>query len=114
SSSTEAPSLHRGYPASSVLQASPPPQAARPVSRELPVDPLPRSPLGASRVASGLLCLHAVALTPAGSMEPVRSCFSIVSGLPLCNSPVGSCNYFFGACSAFTRVTACTLTESPT
>src|ERR1035438_8931343 len=31
----------------------------------------------------------------------------------LCNSQVGSCNYFFGACSAFTRVMACTLTESP-
>src|SRR5439155_24208366 len=26
---------------------------------------------------------------------------------------VGSCNYFFEACSAFTRVTACTLAESP-
>src|SRR6202051_1176084 len=30
-----------------------------------------------------------------------------------CNSKVGSCNYFFGACSAFTHVTACTLAESP-
>ena len=30
----------------------------------------------------------------------------------LCNSQVGSCNYFFGACSAFTHVTACTLAES--
>ena len=37
---------------------------------------------GASRVASGLLCLHAVAITPAGSMKLVRSSFSIVSGLP--------------------------------
>ena len=37
---------------------------------------------GASRVASGLLCLHAVAITPAGSMESVRSSFSTVSGLP--------------------------------
>ena len=37
--STEAPSLHRSYPASSVLRASPPSQSARPVSRELPVDP---------------------------------------------------------------------------
>ena len=37
--STEAPSLHRSYPASSVLRASPPSQTARPVSRELPVDP---------------------------------------------------------------------------
>ena len=31
----------------------------------------------------------------------------------LCNSQVGSCNYCFGACSAFTHVMACTLTESP-
>src|SRR5438552_5256735 len=30
----------------------------------------------------------------------------------LCNSQVGSCNYFFGACSAFTHVMACTLAES--
>ena len=37
--STEAPSLHRSYPASSVLRASPPSHSARPVSRELPVDP---------------------------------------------------------------------------
>src|SRR6266853_624116 len=37
--STEAPSLHRNYPASSVLRASPPSQSARPVSHELPVDP---------------------------------------------------------------------------
>ena len=37
--STEAPSLHRNYPASPVLRASPPSQSARPVSHELPVDP---------------------------------------------------------------------------
>src|SRR6478672_7174798 len=30
-----------------------------------------------------------------------------------CNSKVGSCNYCFGACSAFTHVMACTLAESP-
>jgi hypothetical protein len=36
---TEAPSLCRSYPASSVLRTSPPPHTARPVSRELPVDP---------------------------------------------------------------------------
>ena len=35
----EAPSLHRSYPASSVLRASPPSHTAWPVSRELPVDP---------------------------------------------------------------------------
>src|ERR1035438_2095268 len=36
---TEAPSLRRSYPASAVLRTSPPPHTARPVSRELPVDP---------------------------------------------------------------------------
>ena len=35
-----------------------------------------------SRVASGLLCLHAIAITPADPMELVRSSISIVSGLP--------------------------------
>ena len=42
--STEAPSLPRPYPASSVLRASPPSQSARPISHEPPVDL--RSPLG--------------------------------------------------------------------
>ena len=37
---------------------------------------------GASRVASGLLCVHAIAITPVGPMELVRSSLSIVSGLP--------------------------------
>src|SRR4029077_14890959 len=37
---------------------------------------------GASRVASGLLCVHAIAITPAGPTELVRSSLSIVNGLP--------------------------------
>jgi hypothetical protein len=37
---------------------------------------------GASRVASGLLCVHAIAITPAGSTELVRSSISIANGLP--------------------------------
>jgi len=78
---TEAPSLCRSYPASSVLRTSPPPHTARPGSRELPVDPLTIT-AGASRVAPDPLCLHAVATTPAGSMELIRSDCSIVVGLP--------------------------------
>ena len=35
---TEASSLHRHYPASSVLRASPSPQTAQPASHEVPVD----------------------------------------------------------------------------
>jgi hypothetical protein len=37
---------------------------------------------GVSRVASGPLCLHAVATTPAGPMDRIRSYCSIVVGLP--------------------------------
>src|SRR5947209_243158 len=51
------------------------------VSRELSVDPTAIT-AGASRVASGLLCVHAIAITPAGSMELVRSSVSIDCGLP--------------------------------
>src|SRR5882762_10451446 len=96
---TEAPSLHRNYPASSVLRASPPPHTARPVSHELPVDPdrdhrwgfpcclwspMPtchRHYPGRFNGAYSLVYLH--------QLRP-----------SLCNSQVGSCNCFFGACSA--------------
>jgi hypothetical protein len=37
---------------------------------------------GASRVAPGLPCLHAIAITPVGLRELVRSSVSLVSGLP--------------------------------
>ena len=109
---TEAPSLHRRYQASLVLRASPPPQTARPVSRELPVDPYRDHRWG----------------FPCCVWSPMRTCYRHYPGrfdeacslVPLhrlrpslCNSQVGSCNCFFGACSAFTHVMACTLAESP-
>ena len=68
---------------------------------------------GASRVASNLLCIHAVAITPAG---PLGACVAL---LPQQRRPspkfrwVGSRVIFFEACSAFTRVTACILAKSP-
>ena len=68
---------------------------------------------GTSRVAPGPLCLHAVANTPAGLMEFVRSYDSISFGLPSLSGRVGSCVNVFEACSAFTHVTACTLARSP-
>jgi hypothetical protein len=68
---------------------------------------------GVSRVASGLLCVHAIAITPAGSMKLVRSSISHRLRPSLCNSQVGSCNCFFEACSAFTHVMACTLSLAP-
>ena len=109
---TEAPSLHRSYPASSVLRTSPPPHTARPVSRELPVDPYRDHRWGfPCCVWSPMPTCHrhypgrsdgACSLVPLHRQRP-----------SLCNSQVGSCNCFFGACSAFTHVMACTLAESP-
>jgi hypothetical protein len=68
---------------------------------------------GTSRVASDPLGLHAVANTPAGPMETN----SLVLSHRLRPSPnrrrVGPCIVGFEACSAFTHVTACMLTESP-
>jgi len=99
--STEAPFLHRSYPASSVVRASPPSHTARPVSRELPVDPYGDhrldfpccawSPLPACRRQypgrSDGTCL----LVPSHQLRP---------SLDL--SGVGSCISRFGACTAFT------------
>jgi len=110
--STEAPSLHRSYPASSVLRASPPSQSARPFSRELPVDPYCNhrwdfpccvwSPLLACRRhypgRSDGIC----SLMPFHSLRPSPKSWR-----------VGSCINVFEACSAFTHVTACMLAESP-
>src|SRR5260370_14039653 len=46
-------------------------------------------------------------------MEFVRSYRSTNFGLPTKPGRVGSCITVFGACSAFTKVTACTLAKSP-
>ena len=66
------------------LRASPPPQTARPVSRELPVDPHCDHRWGFP------CCVWSPVHTcprhyPGRSMKRVRSCFSIVGGLP-CNT----------------------------
>ena len=78
---TEVPSLHRSCAVSQVLRTPPPPHTARPSLTSYRLTPTTIT-AGASRVASGLLCLHAIAITPAGPTELVRSLISIVSGLP--------------------------------
>ena len=109
---TEVPSLRRSYPASSVLRTSPPPHTARPVSRELPVDPYRDLRWGFP------CCVWSPRRTChrhyPGRFDGACSLVSLHRRRPsLCNSQVGSCNYCFGACSAFTHVMACTLAESP-
>ena len=68
---------------------------------------------GASRVASDPLCLHAVATTPAGPMEPIRSVLLHRLRPSPHNGQVGSCIISFVACSAFTHVTTYRLAKSP-
>ena len=110
--STQAPSLHRNYPASSVLRASPPSHTARPVSRELPVDPYRDH-------RWDFPCCAWSTLLACRRQYPGRSdgICSLVRFHSLRPSPkpgrVGSCITLFEACSAFTHVTACTLAKSP-
>ena len=110
---TEAPSLHRSYPASSVLRASPPSQSARPVSRELPVDPYCDHRWDfPCCVLVPFACIPSPIPRQVG-WKLVRSYDSLRFGLPSKSGRVGSCISLFEACSAFTHVTACTLAESP-
>jgi len=58
-------------------------------------------------------CLHAVATTPAQRLAASLAHFARRISLPRNGGQVGLCNVFFEDCSAFTRVTACTLAGSP-
>ena len=108
-----APSLHRNYPASSV-PFGPLRHPKRPglslARRQLTHASIT---VRASRVASVLLCMHAVVITPAGSAEAVRSYPSIDIGLPHVFAGSAPASNGFVVCSTFTRVTTCMLTESP-
>jgi len=110
--STEAPSLHRKYPASSVVRASPPSPSAWPFSYELPVD-------SSCNHRWDFPCCVWSTLPACRCQYPGRSngTCSLVRFHSLRPSPnsgrVGSCISLFEACSAFTHVTACMLAESP-
>src|ERR1700731_3232166 len=110
--STEAPSLHRSFPASRYCEPLRHPSQPGFSHTNCKLTHTAVT-AGTSRVGSGPLCLHAVANTPAERIEPC----SLVPFHPLRPSPksgqVGSCINGFGACSAFTHVTACTLAKSP-
>ena len=58
-------------------------------------------------------CVHAVATTPAQRLAASFARFTRHLSLPRIGRRVGLCIVLFEACSAFTRVTACTLAKSP-
>src|SRR6202163_59575 len=106
-------SLDRHYPASAVLRTSPPPQGARPVPHGLPVGHR-LTTLGASRVAYAFLVYM---LPPLPRRSVWAYCFAHFApsriSLPRYGRRVGLRIVLFEACSAFTRVAACTLALSP-
>jgi hypothetical protein len=63
---SQAPFLHRHYPASSVLRACPPPHTAESAPHGVLVESHDLSPLGLPVFRAISMCLHAVATTPAG------------------------------------------------
>ena len=112
---SQAPSLHRRYPASTVLWACPTPQAARPVPRGRPVGSHAFHRLGSPVLRRFSVGRHAVASTPVATRWGLNLLPRIRSrrrpSPSLCW--VGCHIMLFEACTAFTFVTACLLAESP-
>ena len=106
---TKAPSLHRHYPVSSVLRASPPSHTARPVPHGLPVDSVfTSSPCGTSRVATVLLCArHAVTTTPTNWLVALFARFTRHGSFPHLRPGSAFALDCSGMCSVFIRITAC-------
>ena len=113
---------HRSYPGSTVLRASPPPQAARPVPRGRPVEGHAPSPLGVSRVALDLHVPTCRRHYPGGPLGSDRSWDGLFQPFPIhpqrqrpspSDCKVGVHIGRFEACSTFTCVTACRLAASP-
>src|SRR5437588_2688062 len=102
---TEAPSLPRRYPASSVLRASPPPQCARPVPHGRPVDH-PDHALGLPVLRALSLCTCCRQYPGAAAGRSPRSSHPAVAAFP--DSAVGS------ACtSTFSRLARRSLALRP-
>ena len=110
--STEAPSLYRNYPVSSVVRPLRHPRR--------PSLPLTRCQLIAAAITDwgfpccdcSPSCLHAITTTPAEPMDLFARTIHRLRPSPS-NERVGFCIVLFGACSVFTHVTASRLAESP-
>src|SRR6266487_1443654 len=105
-------SLHRHYPASAVLRTSPPPQGARPVPRGIRLV-IASHTLGLPVLRTLSLCTCCRHYPGAAARRTRRSASPSRISLPRKGCRVGLRIVLFEACSAFTRVTACTLALSP-
>ena len=111
-SRTEAPSLPRHYPASSVLRASPQPLTAQPGSHELLVS-TKRQYHCWGFPCSVCLPMHACRRQYPGRSDGSCSLIPLHQRRPSPrNGRVGSCVMCFEACSTFTHIATYMLTES--
>ena len=109
---SQAPFLHRHYPASTVVQACPSPHTAEPAPHGVLVENHDFSPLGLPVFRTISSSRHADAITPAEPLSAV-AISPIGIGLPLNSEGSASAIVLFGACSAFTHVSACLFARSP-
>jgi hypothetical protein len=80
---SQAPFLHRHYPASSVLRACPPPQTAQSAPHGVLVESHDLSPLGLPVLPVDSSFTHAIAITPAGPVEIRRSLARPAAAFPI-------------------------------
>ena len=115
---SQAPSLHRHYPASSVLRACPPPHTAEPAPHGVLIESHDFSPLGLPVFRSISSSRHADAITPTEPLGAVAISPSGI-GLPLNSGGSASAIVLFEAGHrpeggpAFTHVSACLFARSP-
>ena len=109
---SQAPFLHRHYPASSVLQACPSPHTAESAPHGVLVESHDLSPLGFPVFRTISSSRHADAITPTEPLGAVAVSPSGI-GLPLNSGGSASATCLFGACPAFTHVSACMVAKSP-
>ena len=104
--------LHRRYPASSLVRASPPPCITQPLPRGLLVGSFDLPSCWVSRVAAGLRCAHVLTNTPAIRTQcSLRSLPAPCQPSP-CFNRVGVRIALFEACSVFTHIRTCSLADS--
>jgi hypothetical protein len=104
---------HRHYPVSAVLRTSPPPQSAWPVPHGLPVGHCSDHAMGLPVLRTLSLCTCCRHYPGAASGRIVFAQSPSRVSLPRKGRRVGLRIVLFEACSAFARVTACTLALSP-
>ena len=115
---SQAPFLHRHYPASTVVRACPPPHTAEPAPHGVLVESHDLSPLGLPVFRSISSSRHADANTPTEPLNAV-AVSSNGHGLPLNSAGSASATLLFEAGHrpkggpAFTHVSACLFARSP-